>query len=455
MRNKIIILSLLAVFVLSAGFGCKTLSKETKQAIEPVTLNYWRVFDGQDAFAEVIQKYNELHPNVTIKYRKLRYEEFERELLDALAEDRGPDIFSIQNTWLRKYETKLAPLPKTITMAYQFEEGTLKKEIVTRLQTYQSLSLKDLRDNFVDVVANDVIIDDQIYGLPLAVDTLAMYYNRDLLNRAGISEVPQYWNQEFVQAVKEMTIQNMQREIVQSGVALGGADNINRASDILAALMLQSGATMMSDSGQVLFHTSARGSALSPGADALRFYSDFANPGKESYAWNEDLPNSLDMFMSGNLAIMFSYAYDLPTIRSQAPKLNFSLAKLPQIEGNPPTNINIANYWVEVVSKKSKHVNEAWDFLQFITKADNVRSYLEKSNKPTALRSLINAQRASDDLGVFASQLLTAKSWYRGKDVISAEQALAEMITLAPNYPEDKLKDLINLVAAKVQQTVY
>lgn len=458
MFKKITILFLLMVFIISSGFGCKVTEKKTKEAMKPITINYWRVFDGPDDFEEIIEKYKALHPFITINYKKLRYSEYEAELLNALAEDRGPDVFSIHNTWMRKYQTKLAPMPETITMVYPVTTGSIKKEVIPETRTTKSLSLKELRDKFVDVVSQDVILDDgQVYGLPLSVDTLAMYYNKDLFNNAGISQVPSYWNKEFLQDIKKLTKQDSKRGLIQSGAALGGSKNINRYSDILAVLMMQSGATMMTKTGQVTFQSApdSTTTSYSPGADALRFYTDFADPAKESYSWNADLPNSLDLFISGNLAIMFSYSYDLETIKAQAPKLNFSIAKLPQIEGVPPTNINFANYWVEVVSKKSPAINEAWDFVQFITKEEQVKSYLEKTKRPTALRSLVASQKEDNEIGVFADQVLTAKSWYYGKNVQAAEEAIAEMIDLVPKNSSDKLKEIIGTGAAKVQQTVY
>lgn len=443
------------VFILGSGFGCKTADKATQAASKPITLTYWRVFDGPDAFEDIITKYKAIHPNITIVYKKLRLDEYENELLNALAEDRGPDIFSIHNTWMEKYQSKLVPMPDTISMVYLSTQGTIKKEVVSELKTTKSISLKELKDNFVDVVSRDVILSDgKIYGLPLSVDTLAMYYNKDLFNLAGISKVPGYWNAEFIQDIKKLTKQDADKQIVQSGVALGSSKNINRFSDILAALMMQSGATMMSDKNQVMFNASTGSNNYVPGVDALRFYTDFADQAKESYTWNESQPNSLEMFMNGTLAIMFSYSYDLETIKAQAPKLNFSIAKLPQIEGNPPTNINLANYWVEVVSKKSKNPNEAWDFIQFMTKEEQAKTYLEKTKKPTALRSLVATQKEDNEIGVFADQVLTAKSWYHGKNVKAAEDAIGEMIDMVFKNTNEKIIDVLNTGASKVQQTV-
>jgi len=459
MTKKITILCLLSFFVLSSGFGCKGADKNTQKAMEPISLTYWRVFDGPDAFSGIIEEYKALHPYVNIEYRKLRYSEYEAELLNALAEDRGPDIFSIHNTWIKRYQPKLEAMPETTTMAYPVLVGTIKKETVNELRTNKSLSVKELQDTFVDAVSYDVVLEDnKIYGLPLSVDTLVMYYNKDLFNNAGISQAPKYWNKEFLQTIKKLTKQDPKQGIIQSGISLGGSSNIERHSDILSILMMQNGATMLENSNKVAFHTVpafARDTNYNPGLEALRFYTDFANPAKESYSWNSEMPNSLEMFTNGNLAIMFGYAYHLPQIKARAPKLNFSISSFPQIEGNPPTNINFANYWVEVVSKKSKHSNEAWDFVQFITKKEQAEKYLEKTNLPTALRSLVSVQKEDDDLKVFADQVLTAKSWYKGQNATAAEEAIKEMIDITVANTGEKMQTIINNAASKIQQTIY
>lgn len=453
MKKKLVALSLLFAFIITSGFGCKTTSTEVKKATEPVTLEYWRVFDDSDAFDEIIAKYKTLHPNITINYHKYRIEEYETELINAMAEDRGPDMFSIHNTWVKKYENKIAPLPTETSMAYQVEKTGIQKETVSEMRTSKSLTANDIQRLFVDVVASDCIIDNKILGLPLSVDTLALFYNKDLFNSAGIANPPLYWDQVFQQDVKKLTKQNTKREITQSGVALGTSKNIARFSDILIALMMQNGSTII-DGNQVVFNqipAKLAGSGYNPGLGALVFFTDFGNPIKEVYSWNDTLPNSLDMFISGNLAMTFGYSYDLPTIKSRAPKMNFAVVKLPQISGNP--EINIANYWLETVSKKSKYQNEAWDFIQFATKEEQAKTYLAKTKKPTALRSLIDAQKTDADLEPFASQVLTAKSWYHGINPTGAETAIGDMITnAAQNY--EQLQEVLEFGANQVQQTL-
>lgn len=463
MLKKIQTFFLIIIIIALPGFGLKCQSKQIQEAAKPVSLNYWRVYDGSDAFDEIIQKYNQQHPNISIKYRKLSYDEYEKELLEALAEDRGPDILSIHNTWIKKYQSKIAPMPESITLGYTVVKGTIKKETSVELRTTKSLSLKKIKDDFVDAVYDDVVINDKnektgkyqemVYGLPLSVDTLALYYNKDLLNEASIVEPPLYWDKELQQDVKKLTKQDAKGQIVQPGIALGGSDNISRFSDILSVLMMQNGAEMM-NGGNIAFQQippALSGQNYNPGMEALRFYADFANPAKEVYCWNKNLDNSIDMFVRGNLALMLGYAYQLPQIRSLGPKLNFSIAKLPQIKGNP--QVNFANYWVETVSKKSQHIPEAWDFVQFAVSADNVKSYLDKTKKPTALRSLVTGQSEDFDIGVFAQQVLTAKSWYKGKDANAAEALMGKMIDEAVNN-QSNIESAIKNGADKIQQTV-
>jgi multiple sugar transport system substrate-binding protein len=455
---------ILAIFLLTSGFGCKVLDQKTQEAMKPITLNYWRVWDGPDAFEEIIAAYKALHPFVNINYRKLRYGEFEDELIDALAEDRGPDIFSIHNTWIKKYESKIAPMPATVTMAYPVVRGTLKKETIPELRSVRSLTLKEIENNFVDTVSQDIFVrvkneksgqmEDKVMGLPLSVDTLAMFYNKDLLNNAGIPEPPSHWNKNFQQYVKKLTKQDIEGDFQQYGVALGSSANIERSSDILSLLIMQNGAEMQNESGQIMFgQVPAAFSShnYNPGLEALRFYTDFANPAKEVYSWNKAASNSIKAFAEGKLAFAFGYSYHLPTIRAEASKLNFGVAKMPQIEGNP--SLNFANYWVETVSKKSKLQNEAWDFIQFAAKAENVKSYLDKTKKPTALRALVAAQLDDKDVGVFADQVLTAKSWYHGADAEAMEAIFGDMIDNVASG-QMTVEQALGLAVSKTQQTV-
>ncbi|MFA6594652.1 MAG: extracellular solute-binding protein [Candidatus Buchananbacteria bacterium] len=462
MNKKTLAIFLLLAFIITAGPICKGTSQEVLEAMKPINLTYWRVFDDQDAFDEIITAYKAVHPNVSVTYRKLRMEEYEQTLLDALAEDRGPDMFSLPNTWVREYQTKILPMPKTITLPYQVTTGTIKKETTIQLQTTPTLSLRALKTDFMDQVAKDVVLkyqatpevaaEERIFGLPLYLDTLALFYNRDILNSAGIPEPPKTWA-EFQEDVKKIAKIDKQGNILQAGAAFGTATNVERAPDILSLLMMQNGTVMADEDGNATFAAMPAGATLTnpPGEDALGFYTDFASPYKEVYTWNGNMPNSLEAFSTGRAAFFFGYSYHIPQIRNLSPKLNFAISKMPQIEGNQ--EINFTNYWVETVSTKTKNQNEAWDFLQFAAKAENAQKYLTKTKKPTAIRSLVASQIEDLDLAVFASELLTAKSWYQGMDAPAMEKIMSEMIENVVSGTQT-IKEAIGLAQGRVNQTI-
>jgi len=482
MYKKSLLFLIIFSLLFTAGFGCKRENKAVVNLKKPIALDYWRVWDDTDAFSDIITRYKQRHPFVTINYRKLRYDEYENELIEAFATDRGPDIFSIHNTWIRKYQSKglIEHMPTSIQMVYPVIKGSIKKEVVYEQRTTKSITLKQLKDKFVDSVYGDVVVPirdaksgklvERVYGLPLFIDTLAMYYNKDLFNNAGITNPPEFWDREFQQDVKKLTKQDNKGQLIQSGAALGGSDNIERSTDIITLLMMQNGTKMMENNGQVRFHMRPEGfkdKSYNPGLDALRFYTDFSNPAKEVYSWNKSLDNSIDMFLNNKLAIMFGYSYMLPQIKADAPKLNFSVTNVPQIEGSDQS-INYANYWVESVSKKiltdpnnlkygkdyaKQKFDTAWNFIQFLTQEEQAKIYLKKTKKPTALRNLVKDQLDDQDIGVFAEQVLTAKSWYHGVNANAMESIMNEMINeaIAGQKP---LENIIGLSAKKVQQTI-
>lgn len=457
-------LAAIAALLLS-GAGCtKGVSADVVAATRPFTLQFWGVFDDSDAYEPIIAKYRALRPHITVEYRKLRPEEYERELINALAEDKGPDIIMVHNTQMAEYQSKLLPLPASLKLPVREQQGTIQKQVVTVLRQVPSLSIRQLQSQFVDVVANDVVLPNEetttggnrqtvnrIWGLPLSVDTLALFFNKTLLNKAGIPEAPRSWVD--VQAAaknKKLTIYDASQRITQSAIAMGSANNVERAVDVLQLLMMQNRTVMADDTGDVAFNRRPESAVgeLNPGAEASVFYTDFANPVKEVYTWNDTMPSSLEAFAGGRTAMFLGYSYHLPLIRARAPKLEVGIAPIPQIG----EEVNFANYWVNAVSKKSEHPDEAWDFVQFMAAQDQAKTYLDATKRPTALRALVSAQREDLDVGVFAAQALTAKSWYKGLDAAAMETAFKDLIRDVLANPSNP-QQWVEIAAQKIEQT--
>jgi multiple sugar transport system substrate-binding protein len=408
-KNKKIFLAIvlcLALILVLTSLGCKKKQDSQKTPAQKITLSWWRLWDSSDVFSSAIAAYEKEHPGVKIEYKKLTYPEYEKTIIESLAAGRGPDIWSIHNSWVPKHLDKLYPAPQALFSPQQYQEA------------------------FVDVAEQDFIITDKIYGLPFSVDTLALYYNKDLFNTAGITLPPQTW-EEFKEDVRKLTKTDEEGNITQAGASLGTAKNVNRAVDILYLLMLQNGTKMTSDDKKFATFTAKTKTESDeefiPGLDALIFFTDFANPQKTVYTWNPGLPNSIDAFVDEKTAMIFNYSYQDVVIKSKSPKLNYAIAPAPQIEADPQIAINFANYWGEIVSSASPNRDLAWDFLLYMAKKENMENYAKLTKRPSSRRDVINLQLEDPNLKIFARQALTAKSWYQ-KDAATIENIFIETI---------------------------
>ena len=242
--------------IVLAGFGCKGLSATQQAATKPVTLEYWTVFDDVDAIKSMINSYRATRPYLTVNIRQLRVDEFYQRLVEALAEDRGPDIVSIRSKALRAFQSKLAPMPASFNdTTVVIEKTTFGQNTVVTQTVKPLLTPSQLDKEYVQAVKNDVILDGQIYGLPLSLDTMAIYYNKDLLDRSSVPEPPKTW-EEFAVAVKKITKYDKQtNKITQSGVALGAGNNIPGADDLLSILFAQSGVDFVNRGGAAVFNS--------------------------------------------------------------------------------------------------------------------------------------------------------------------------------------------------------
>lgn len=421
-KYKILVIFILFTFLLSSGLGCKwnPFAKDNV-LLKPVTIQYWGVWDTPAQMSSTIKAYQATHPTIRVVYRNFRYEEYERKLLEAWADDRGPDVFAIPVTWLREYQKRITPAPKTLKVPVLEVVGSIKQEVVTKVKEFQGITATEVKRQFVPVVYDDVVINGRVYGLPYSVDTLATFYNFDILSKEGIAE-PIVDFHDLVEQAPKITKATEGNTIFQSAVAMGGTDNIANFFDIFSSLMLQNGVDVKGGS----FNPS-KGASAQKFSEVFSFYTDFAKPGRATYSWNKDLDESLEMFATGKLAYFFGYSYQANQLRDRGLQFDWDITNFPQARGADGTKY-YGDYWVNVVSKKSKNIDSSWNFVQSSAAKDVVIKYLKDNKRPTALRSLVDEQLKDDSLKVFASQVLTADNWYEGYDVILAKKYLADSI---------------------------
>ena len=276
---------------------------------------------------------------------------------------------------------------------------------------YTSLSVTQFKNVFVEG-ADPFLVPKGVVGLPIAADPLVLYWNKDLLETAGYSQPPQYWDQLHDMATK-ITQRDDAGNILKSAVALGEYQNIDDAKDILTALILQAGGTLTSyDSiGRLDSTISKAGISASEPATltALRFYTEFADPSKTDYSWNGSLPEASQDFSQGNLALYVGYASEESLIEKENPNLNFAVAPLPQVRGSS-RSVDVARVYGLAVARTSQNIAGAQSVAATLVSTANSAAYASAFNLSSARRDVLS-QPATGDQSLFNAETIISYGW--------------------------------------------
>lgn len=347
----------------------------------PVTLEFWGIEDDEDAWKGAFAALKVALPHITVNYKRFDRGQYEERLINGLAEGKGPDVFMAPHTWALKHRDKLFPLPQEIL---QF-------------------TATDFRSAFVEGAADDMITrEGDILGLPVFLDTPALFYNRDIFNASGIAEPPRTW-EEAALVSQKLTRITAAGDVGMSGLALGTSKNIRHSFEIISTLILQGaeGALSPGDLRSLLGEPAER---------AFAFYGSFADPAHKNFSWAAAMPDSLDAFAQGKTAMMIGFSEDMARIRARNPHINLGVAPLPQFAG-----VRTSRLWGEyafpAVSRLSRNREAAWRFIIFLSSREGTEQYLKATARPPARRDLISIGASSQDLIPFWRQSLIARTF--------------------------------------------
>ncbi|EKD64641.1 MAG: hypothetical protein ACD_50C00333G0012 [uncultured bacterium] len=340
LKVLIVVMLIVSIGYIIYSFGLPLLRRV---GITEVTLTYWGLWEEPSTMQSVIAEFNRDHPNIKINYSKQDHKQYRERLVTRIQNGTGPDIFRYHNTWIPMLSDVLAPLPSDV------------------------ISRDEFGRTFYPVASRDLIKNGAIYGIPLEIDTLALFINKDIFDSAGLS-APKDWI-DFINYSRSLTVKDSGGQILTSGAALGAFNNINHAPDIVSMLLVQNGVDLNNIEGNA-----------EEAAEALGFYASFVTAADIS-TWNTSLDPSMIAFSKGNVAMYFGYSWDYFTIKALNPGLVFEIHPVPQLQGQ---NATIASYWVEGVSAKSQYQQEALLFLKFLAEKETAQKFFSESSKTRA-----------------------------------------------------------------------
>jgi ABC-type glycerol-3-phosphate transport system substrate-binding protein len=341
-----------------------------------------------EAFAAVLNPLKEqIEAYRVVSYVQKDARSFDSELLNALAENRGPDIIFIPHEKLLENRSKIQPV------------------------SYESFPLRDFQNLYIDG-AEIFALRDGVYAYPVAIDPLVMYYNRDLLATKNIINPPATWEGVVNDIIPALVERDYNRSILRSPLAFGEYRNVNNSFAILSMLLLQGGSAMVTEGdGRYFLNLNVNANRTGqPFENALTFYTNFASPSNPLYSWNRALGLDRDEFLAEKLVLYFGKGSEARSLGSQNPNLNFDMAEVPQ-GAQATVRRTYASFYGLALLKSSPNKNGSFTVLQTLGAADRSQVLADALNMAPAHRSTLTAG-SNDRYGRISYQSsIVARGW--------------------------------------------
>ena len=220
--------------------GISFLALGSAQAVE---IEYWQyVFDSRvQAMDKLIANFEAANPDITVKQTTFPYADYQTRVVAAKVAGQGPDVVQLFYGWLDTFVAGglIQPLDPAV------------------------FSHEEIESEFFPIVTAMKVGEDY-YGLPTAVRSLALFYNKDLFAEAGIENPPSNL-EEFLAAAEATTKRDGSGNITSAGVTMDMAGQDHHWWR--EVLIRQNGGTPYDEEGNVAYNDAA-------GIAALKYYTD-------------------------------------------------------------------------------------------------------------------------------------------------------------------------------------
>lgn len=296
-----------------------------------VTLTYgiWDVAQ-KPAMEKIIKEFHAKHPNIDVQVQVTPWDSYWTKLQTAVTAGTAPDVFWMTMVYAEYYAKGGGVLP----LDDQIRSSHLNMNA------------------YVDSVRKAYTFDGKVYGIPKDVNGFGLCYNKKLFKQAGVKAPDASWTwNDVITAAKKLT--NPAKHVY--GFAAPNADELGWYLTVPQA------------GGEIISPDGKKSGYDQPGTiRGIQFFSDMIN----KYHVSPNLQQTTDtdpqaMLTSGKVAMRYCGSWE-PEEIAAVPygKANIDVAPLPT--GPSGNRDYYSNGLANVISAKTKHKDEAWEFLQFL-----------------------------------------------------------------------------------------
>lgn len=298
-----------------------------------VDIVWWFPAKEQEAMMkQIAEEFNKKQDHINLKPQLNAGADYYTKLQTVLAAKNGPDIMWMNGPNFPKFQSK----------------GFLMK-LDDKIDK-DSFSMGNYPESLVKLYSRD-----GVYGIPKDFDTIGLFYNKELFDKAGVAYPTDKWTWDDLRsAAIKLTVKSG-----KSASQWGIAANLS-TQEVVYPFLVQNGVKPMADDRKSLKYDSPEG------IEAVQFlfdlmYKDMASPDGQYLTDNDPL----QLFQSGKVAMIMSGSWQAkPYYDALKDKVDVQMLPSHQKSGN------IIHGVAWIGNANTKHPDEVWEVLKYLGSKD-------------------------------------------------------------------------------------
>jgi multiple sugar transport system substrate-binding protein len=356
----------------------------------------------------VIKAFEAQNPGVKVELTLPPTNSYQQLLTTQLRGKNPPDLAAVPTAWVPAFAEAGALTPWT------------------------DVADASLLDRFDPTLLDGAKIDGEQYALPYLSTSRALFWNKTIFEKAGLSEPPATWDELIEDA----------QTIVDNGAAKYGFALQGTGVEAFAAwfpyVYWSYGGELAGSDGKLAIDRDA----CVKGVTVLQKMTSQKGVTQPDVT-AADLPDQLGLFTSGDAGMTITGPWLVPQLAADAPDLDYGVAPLP--EGTASTTLDVQDAFI--LFKDGKNPDAAAAFAKYLYEATNADELVEGRGMLPVLTEGFDAPRYQDEpLKTFVDLVKTGKfvpsdpGWLKLTD--AGGRALQSMYTDGTS-PDDTCDSII------------
>ncbi|MDP9870099.1 MULTISPECIES: ABC transporter substrate-binding protein [Streptosporangium] len=386
--------------IVAGAAACSSSEGESAGGKVTLTYGYWDEKNQGQAMDKIAKEFTKTHPNIEVKIQFTPLKEYFTKLQTSAAGGSAPDVFWMNGPRFGVYASQGALLPISDKIAAD-KVDTAKFP-------------KSLNDLYT--------LDGKQYGLPKDYDTVGLWYNKDLFDKAGVKYPDATWTWDDLRE-NAKKLSDPAKGVYGIGAAPWG-------QEVFYNTIFQAGGYVVSPDGK------KSGYDDPATIEGLKLWSDLIEEKSSPTVQQMTDTSPVELFQNGKLAMWTDGSYDATTY-SGTEGLNADVAPLP---AGPKRKATVIHGLANVIYAKTEHPAEAWEFVKFLASEQANRIQAETGAVIPAYEGLADTWVKSMpkfNLQVFVDQVDDSVPYPISKNTAAWSTAELDAITKAFSGGQD------------------